>query len=105
VVREEVKAGRLDGDAVHAVLHAAGHRIRRRAGTPSGLTTREVEVLVLLGQGRSNPQIAAELQISRKTASSHLEHIYAKLGVTTRTEAALFAMRNGLVGVTAGSET
>jgi HD-GYP domain-containing protein (c-di-GMP phosphodiesterase class II) len=96
-IREEVRAGRLDGDAVQAVLHAAGHRVRRRAGLPSGLTAREAEVLVRLGQGRSNPEIAAELQLSRKTVSSHLEHIYIKLGVKTRTEAALFAMRHGLV--------
>jgi DNA-binding NarL/FixJ family response regulator len=61
------------------------------------LTRREVDVLVLLTRGFSNPQIATELTISRKTVSSHLEHIYTKLGVTTRTEAALFAMSNGLV--------
>jgi HD-GYP domain-containing protein (c-di-GMP phosphodiesterase class II) len=101
VLREEVRAGRLDGECAHAVLEAAGHRVRRRAGLPSGLTTREVEVLVRLGQGRSNPEIAAELHVSRKTVSSHLEHIYAKLGVKTRTGAALFAMRHGLTG-TAG---
>jgi HD-GYP domain-containing protein (c-di-GMP phosphodiesterase class II) len=95
-MREEVRAGRLDGDAVQAVLEAAGHRVRRRAGLPSGLTLREAEVLVRLGQGRSNPEIAAELHVSRKTVSSHLEHIYTKLGVKTRTEAALFAMRNAL---------
>jgi HD-GYP domain-containing protein (c-di-GMP phosphodiesterase class II) len=97
-LRDEVRAGRLDGDAVQAVLKAAGHRSRRRAGLPSGLTAREAEVLVRLGQGRSNPQIAAELHVSRKTVSTHLEHIYAKLGVKTRTEAALFAMRHGLIG-------
>lgn len=95
---DEVRAGRLDGDAVQAVLKAAGHRPRRRAGLPSGLTAREAEVLVRLGQGRSNPEIAAELHVSRKTVSSHLEHIYTKLGVRTRTEAALFAMRHGLIG-------
>ncbi|MGZ4677351.1 MAG: HD domain-containing phosphohydrolase [Acidimicrobiia bacterium] len=96
-LRDEVRDGRLDGEAVDAVLRAAGHRVRRRAGLPAGLTRREVDVLVLLARGRSNPQIAAELTISRKTVSSHLEHIYTKLGVTTRTEAALFAMQNGLV--------
>jgi HD-GYP domain-containing protein (c-di-GMP phosphodiesterase class II) len=101
VLREEVRAGRLDGECAHAVLEAAGHRVRRRARLPSGLTAREVEVLVRLGQGRSNPEIAAELHVSRKTVSSHLEHIYAKLGVKTRTGAALFAMRHGLTG-TAG---
>lgn len=97
---EEVRAGRLDGDAVLAVLQAAGHRVRRRAGLPSGLTAREADVLVRLGHGRSNPEIAADLQLSRKTVSSHLEHIYTKLGVKTRTEAALFAMRHGLIEAT-----
>jgi HD-GYP domain-containing protein (c-di-GMP phosphodiesterase class II) len=100
-MQDEVRAGRLDGEATQAVLKAAGHRPRRRAGLPSGLTAREAEVLVRLGQGRSNPQIAAELQVSRKTVSSHLEHIYAKLGVKTRTEAALFAMRHGLITMAA----
>jgi HD-GYP domain-containing protein (c-di-GMP phosphodiesterase class II) len=99
VMRDEVRAGRLDGDAVQAVFEAAGHRVRRRAGLPSGLTAREAEVLLRLGQGRSNPEIAAELHVSRKTVSSHVEHIYAKLGVKTRTEAALFAMRHGLIGM------
>ena len=99
-MHEEVRAGRLDGDAVQAVLKAAGHRPRRRAGLPSGLTAREAEVLVRLGQGKSNPEIGAELHVSRKTVSTHLEHIYAKLGVKTRTEAALFAMRHGLIGTT-----
>jgi HD-GYP domain-containing protein (c-di-GMP phosphodiesterase class II) len=97
VMKEEVRDGRLDGDAVAAVLGAAGHRVERRAALPAGLTRREVDVLVLLGRGFTNPQIAEALTISRKTVSSHLEHIYTKLGVTTRTEAALFAMRNGLV--------
>jgi len=98
-MRGEVRAGRLDGDAVQAILEAAGHRVRRRAGLPSGLTAREAEVLVRLGRALSNPQIAVELHLSRKTVSSHLEHIYAKLGVKTRTEAALFAMRHGLAGL------
>jgi HD-GYP domain-containing protein (c-di-GMP phosphodiesterase class II) len=97
-LRDEVRSGRLDGDAVQAVLKAAGHKPGRRPGLPSGLTPREAEVLVRLGQGRSNPQIAAELHVSRKTVSTHLEHIYTKLGVKTRTEAALFAMRHGLIG-------
>jgi HD-GYP domain-containing protein (c-di-GMP phosphodiesterase class II) len=105
VMREEVRAGRLDGECVNAVLEAAGHRVRRRAGLPSGLTAREVEVLVRLGQGRSNPEIAAELHVSRKTVSSHLEHIYAKLGVKTRTGAALFAMRHGLTAAAGEPET
>ena len=95
-VRDQVREGRLDGDAVHAVLEAAGHRVRRRAELPGGLSPREADVLVHLARGRSNPEIAAELGVSRKTVSSHLEHVYSKLGVRTRTEAALFAMRHGL---------
>jgi DNA-binding NarL/FixJ family response regulator len=98
LLRDEVRAGRLDGEAVDAVLAAAGHRVRRRPDRPGGLTPRESEVLVLLARGLTNPQIAAELVVSRKTVSTHLEKIYAKLGVGTRTEAALYAMRHGLVG-------
>jgi HD-GYP domain-containing protein (c-di-GMP phosphodiesterase class II) len=97
MLKEEVRAGRLDGEVVAAVLVAAGHRRGRRPELPGGLTAREAEVLVQLARGRSNPQIAGDLQVSRKTVSSHLEHVYAKLGVRTRTEAALFAMRHGLV--------
>jgi HD-GYP domain-containing protein (c-di-GMP phosphodiesterase class II) len=96
-LRQEVQDGRLDADAVNAVLRVAGHRVGRRAVLPSGLTRREADVLVLLARGLSNPEIASRLTISRKTVSSHLEHIYTKIGVTTRTAAALFAMRTGLV--------
>jgi HD-GYP domain-containing protein (c-di-GMP phosphodiesterase class II) len=96
VLRQEVRAGRIDGDAAQAVLAAAGQRVRRPTGSSTGLTARETEVLVHLARGLSNPQIAAVLTVSRKTVSTHLEHIYAKLGVSTRTQAALFAMRHGL---------
>jgi HD-GYP domain-containing protein (c-di-GMP phosphodiesterase class II) len=95
-MRQQVQGGRLDPAAVDAVLNAAGHRVARRAVLPAGLTRREVDVLVLLARGLSNPDIASALRISRKTVSSHLEHVYAKLGVTTRTEAALYAMQQGL---------
>jgi HD-GYP domain-containing protein (c-di-GMP phosphodiesterase class II) len=97
-LRDEARAGRLDAEAVGAVLAAAGRRVRPRELTPGGLTARETEVLVHLAQGLSNPQIASALTLSRKTVSAHLEHIYAKLGVSTRTQAALFAMRTGLIG-------
>jgi HD-GYP domain-containing protein (c-di-GMP phosphodiesterase class II) len=96
VLRDEVATGRIDGDAVNAVLAAAGHRVRRRAGLPGGLTPREVEIVVHLARGRSNPEIAEALGVSRRTVTSHLEHVYTKLGVSGRTEAALFAMRHGL---------
>ena len=97
VLRDEVAAGRIDGDAANAVLAAAGHRVRRRAGLPGGLTPREVDVVVQLARGRTNPEIATALGVSRRTVTSHLEHVYTKLGVSSRTEAALFAMRHGLV--------
>lgn len=99
VLAAEVTAGRLDGDAVRAVLDAAGHRVRRQAGHAGGLTAREVEVLVLLARGRTKQQIAQALSISAKTVNAHAEHIYAKIGVTSRGAAALFAMRHGLMAV------
>lgn len=96
-LRHDVTAGRLDGDAVDAVLRAAGHPVQRRREWPAGLTTREVEVLRLVARGFSNREIAERLVISRKTAGNHVEHIYSKIGATNRARAALFAMRHGLM--------
>lgn len=96
-LRTEARTGRLDGAAVDAVLVAAGHRRRKRSSAPAGLTAREVEVLVLLARGASNKQIATELGMAPKTAGSHVEHIYTKLGVSTRAAAALFAIQYGLI--------
>jgi len=98
VLGEEVRAGRLDGDAVHAVLGAAGHRVARRREWPAGLTAREVEVLALAAQGQSNREIADRLVISPKTVGNHIEHIYVKIGCSSRAEASLFAMQQGLLG-------
>ena len=96
-LRREVKAGRLDGNAVDCVLRAAGHRVRRAREWPSGLTSREVEVLCLVARGLSNKQIAELLFITPKTAGSHVEHIYRKIDVANRAQASLFAMRHGLM--------
>jgi HD-GYP domain-containing protein (c-di-GMP phosphodiesterase class II) len=96
-LRAEVRAGRLDGDAVEAVLQAAGHRARRRPEGPAGLTAREVDVLRLLARGLSSKDIARELVISPKTARNHLEHIYVKIGATSRVTASLFAVQHGLL--------
>jgi HD-GYP domain-containing protein (c-di-GMP phosphodiesterase class II) len=96
-LRSEVRAGRLDGGAVDAVLRAAGHRVRRRRQWPAGLTAREVEVLRLVARGLSYRQIAQKLMISRKTASNHVERVYAKIGVTNRAMASLFAVKHGLL--------
>jgi DNA-binding NarL/FixJ family response regulator len=62
-----------------------------------GLTPREVEVLRLVAAGRSNPEIAAALFISRRTAQTHVQHILDKLDVATRAEAAVFATQHGLL--------
>jgi DNA-binding NarL/FixJ family response regulator len=96
-LRAEVTAGRLDADAVDAVLRAAGHRVNRRREWPAGLTAREVEVLRLLARGLSNKEIAEQLVISPKTAGSHIEHIYTKTGVGNRARASLFAMKHGVM--------
>ena len=96
-LRTEVKHGRLDGDAVNAVLAAAGHRVRRRREWPAGLTPREVEVLGLISRGHPSREVADRLGIAEKTVGSHIEHIYAKIGCSTRAEASLFAMQHGLL--------
>lgn len=64
---------------------------------PSRLTPRESEVARLLVQGKTNPEIAAELFISERTVQSHVANIMAKLGVNSRTAAAAVAVREGLV--------
>jgi HD-GYP domain-containing protein (c-di-GMP phosphodiesterase class II) len=96
-LRAEVRAGRFDAEAVEAVLGAAGHRVPRRREGPAGLTRREVEVLRLLARGMSNKQIAERLVISPKTVGNHIEHIYSKIGASTRAKASLFAMHHGLL--------
>jgi HD-GYP domain-containing protein (c-di-GMP phosphodiesterase class II) len=96
-LRGDVRAGRLDADAVEAVLGAAGHRVSRRREGPAGLTVREVEVLKLVARGLSNKEIAERLVISPKTSANHIEHIYAKIGASTRATASLFAMQHGLL--------
>ena len=78
-LREDVRRGPLDTDAVDAVLGAAGHRVPRRREGPAGLTRREVEVLVLLARGLSNKEIAEQLVVSPKTVGAHIEHIYRKI--------------------------
>jgi DNA-binding CsgD family transcriptional regulator len=69
-LRREVGDGRLDADAVDAVLGAAGHRVPRRREGPAGLTRREVEVLVLLAHGLPNKAIAERLVITPKTVGN-----------------------------------
>jgi DNA-binding NarL/FixJ family response regulator len=93
----EIRSRHITG--VDARPRTAGRRPASPGAHLARLTRREVEVLVLLAQGHSNPEIADELVISRKTVSAHLEHIYAKLGVRSRTRATLVAMQQGLVAL------
>jgi HD-GYP domain-containing protein (c-di-GMP phosphodiesterase class II)/DNA-binding CsgD family transcriptional regulator len=96
-LRHEARAGRLDGDAVHGVLTVAGHASRRRPEHIAGLTARELEVLRLVAHGLSIREIAQTLVIAPKTADAHIQHIYGKIGVSTRAAATMFAMQHDLV--------
>jgi HD-GYP domain-containing protein (c-di-GMP phosphodiesterase class II) len=94
----EAREGRLDPDAVNAVLAAAGHdapTLPREL--PAGLTQRELDVVRVLVQGGSNAEMADALGISAKTVGHHVEHIYQKAGVRTRAAATLWAFEQNLV--------
>ncbi len=97
-LRAEVTGGRLDSEAAEAVLAAAGPRVPARRARPGGLTAREGEGLALLARGHSNREIAQALVITPKTAANHIEHIYTKLGISTRAAATLYATQHGLMG-------
>jgi DNA-binding NarL/FixJ family response regulator len=71
----------------------------RRKKPKAELTARELEVLRLLGAGKANKEIAAQLSISERTARTHVSSILRKLGLTSRTQAALWAVREGFVKV------
>jgi HD-GYP domain-containing protein (c-di-GMP phosphodiesterase class II) len=97
-LQQDVRVGRLDGDAVSAVLTAAGHRGRAiHRQRPAGLSDREVEILRLLARGLSNREMAGRLGISKVTVGHHVQHIYDKIGVSTRAAATLFAMQHDLL--------
>ena len=90
--------GKLDADAVACVLAAAGRRAAPSPPRwPADLTDREVEVLRLIARGRSNREVAERLFISAKTVGRHVENLYAKIGVSSRAAAAVFAMEHRLL--------
>ena len=68
-------------------------------GPPDGLTRRECEVLALVADGRSNRQIGEALSISDRTVARHLTNIFTKIDVTSRTQAARYAIERGLAGL------
>ena len=115
---EGARTGLLLAEACGAVGDRDGAALERRAaeaalerlGAPpaasqpssgveaaAGLSSRETEVLRLVAKGKSNRDIAAELFIAEKTVASHLSHIFAKVGVTSRTAATAFAYEHGVV--------
>ena len=90
-IREVVRGGSpLDPIAARILLNSS----RRGTAAPDILTAREREVLVLVEEGLNNRQIARKLDIAERTVKSHLHNIFQRLGVSHRTEAALWAQRN-----------
>jgi len=93
----------LEPRSIRAVLVAAGHGepstapAVRRAKHPGGLSRREVDVLRLAAKGLTTREIGERLFISTKTADHHIQHVYTKIGVSTRAAAALWAMQNAVV--------
>jgi DNA-binding NarL/FixJ family response regulator len=87
----------IDPTVAAALIHALSERPPAAAGALDDLTARERDVLALIAQGRSNKRIAFELGISEKTVKTHVGHVLAKLDVADRTQAALLAVKAGLV--------
>jgi len=101
-LRRLASLGVTEPRASRAVLLAAGHgepsaRKITRAQQPGGLSRREVDVLRLAARGLTTQQIADRLFISSKTADHHIQHIYTKIGVSTRAAAALWATQHAVV--------
>ena len=84
-------------DPAAARILAKGMQTRSAAPPTEPLTERELEVLALVGRGRSNKEIAADLGITERTARTHVSNILGKLGLASRTQAALYAVERKLV--------
>jgi DNA-binding CsgD family transcriptional regulator len=84
----------LEGAIAYA-QRGRGQRRRPSSGW-EGLTPTEVEVVRLVADGLSNPDIAERLFISRKTVTTHLSHVFGKLGVSSRSELSAEAVRRGM---------
>lgn len=87
-------------DPAAARILAKGMRTRSTAPAVEPLTERELEVLALVGRGRSNKEIASDLGITERTARTHVSNILGKLGLASRTQAALYAVEHRLTGST-----
>jgi DNA-binding CsgD family transcriptional regulator len=95
----ELEAARTAFEQLEAAPDAArvGAHMAPAHSSPHGLTPRELDVLRLVASGRSNKQIAGELVISEHTVARHLQNVFAKLDVSSRTAAASFAFEHELV--------
>jgi HD-GYP domain-containing protein (c-di-GMP phosphodiesterase class II) len=97
-LRSMADRGVLHRGAVEGVLAAAGHEPSvPTVDLPAGLTAREAQVLRLAALGLTTRQVADQLGISPKTADHHIQHVYTKIGVSTRGAAALFAIEHGVL--------
>jgi HD-GYP domain-containing protein (c-di-GMP phosphodiesterase class II) len=94
-LRAAGSAGELDPRTVAAVLESAGHP-RPRVTGPDGLTPREEQTLMLLAQGFATKQIGRTLGVTAKTADHYVQQVYAKIGVSTRAAAAVYAVQHRL---------
>jgi DNA-binding NarL/FixJ family response regulator len=90
-------AAAMESAAARAELAALVEATPDEAASRSGLSPRELEVLRLVAQGKTNRAIASELVVSEKTVASHVSHIFTKLAVTSRSAATAYAYDNGLV--------
>jgi DNA-binding NarL/FixJ family response regulator len=88
----------IDPTVAARLVQALGEGPAPGTADAQRLTKREREVLELITAGHSNKRIALELDVSEKTIKTHVGHLLAKLGVSDRTQAALLAVRDGLVG-------
>jgi len=94
----EVEVVQMDGlTALVRPIVVAARESEGRAADPFGLSLREVEVLQLVALGWTNQEIATELFLSPRTVHHHVSHIFGKMNVSSRTEAASVAMQRGLV--------
>jgi DNA-binding NarL/FixJ family response regulator len=92
--------GELQLDA--AVARRLMSTLQDSSGQSAELTTRELDVVALVGEGKANKEIALQLGIGERTARTHVSNILRKLGLTSRTQLALWAVREQLVSVEAG---
>lgn len=95
VTAERTVQVQLSQEATQRLLDMADHW-NESAEAKAGLTPQELKVLRHVGAGLSNQQIAAQMHIAASTVRSHLKHIYGKLGLSTRSEAISYALRNGM---------